>query len=310
MTAASKDVFFGAPTAAITSGPAAGGWSGATATFAFSAGVPASYTCSTGGAWSSCSSPVRLTGLAAGQHTFGVRASNMNGAGQVASRTWKVDTAAPTVRTTSPTVPFQVAVGVRLAWAASDPGSGTSNVDVRYRIATTGSPFGGYVYPSTWQRTTATSATMNISSGTTLCFAVRARDRVGNLSEWTVERCVARPLDDSWFAASTGWTRHTGSAYWNGTYASTTRSLATLTRTNVTGNRGGIIATRCPTCGTVALYLGGTYLGSIDLRASVTTRGSVLFLPRRSTALTGTLTLKVTSSGRLVEIDGIGLSRG
>ena len=308
MTPARKDVRFATPPAArITSGPTS--YSASSVSFGFTADTPASFQCSlNGAAWRACSSPVRFTGLRAGTATFQVRATDTNGTGSTATRTWTVDTAAPTVRMSAPTTPFQIGSAIGAAWSASDATSGVHSTDVRYRKAAHGSAFGAFAYPSSWQRTTLRAAALAVSPGATLCWSVRGRDRVGNLSAWSAERCAARALDDRAVSASGSWRRETGAAYWNSTATSTSANGATLTLGGVTARRVGLVATRCPTCGTVAAYVGSTYVGTIDLRAASTVRGAVVWLARTGT-LSGTLTLRVTSAGRLVEVDGVGVSR-
>lgn len=85
------------PQTAIDSGPS-GTTSSTSASFSFSASETGSiFACSTdGGAAAPCTSPATLSGLAAGTHTFSVRATD--GAGNTdptpAQRTWTVDPAA------------------------------------------------------------------------------------------------------------------------------------------------------------------------------------------------------------------------
>ena len=82
----------------IDSGPADGSATQSTsATLAFSGAVP-SFQCSVDGAgFSACASPVALTGLGDGEHTFAVRGADMLGNVDLspASRTWRVDTTSP-----------------------------------------------------------------------------------------------------------------------------------------------------------------------------------------------------------------------
>ena len=87
-----------APETTITAGPA--GETGATGgQIEFSASEPASgYTCTLDGApYTPCSSPVTLSGLAPGEHTFTVAATDAAGNTDATpdSRTWTVSTAAP-----------------------------------------------------------------------------------------------------------------------------------------------------------------------------------------------------------------------
>jgi hypothetical protein len=82
----------------ITSGPS-GAISSGTATFGFSASAPhASFACQVdSAAWSACDSPKSYAGLAAGEHTFAVRATDRYGRTDPspASRAWTVALPAP-----------------------------------------------------------------------------------------------------------------------------------------------------------------------------------------------------------------------
>jgi large repetitive protein len=97
-----------APSAAVTSGPAAN-TSSSTAAFTFTGtdsgtGV-ASFECSVdAAAFAACTSPHSVSGLADGPHTFEVRAIDQVGnVGSAASHSWSIDATAPTVTIVKPT---------------------------------------------------------------------------------------------------------------------------------------------------------------------------------------------------------------
>jgi hypothetical protein len=84
------------PDTTITAGPS-GTVTSTTAQFSFTSNEPGSFECRLDGqsVFTACTSPVSYTGLAAGSHTFSVRATDI--AGNVdatpATRTWMIDTA-------------------------------------------------------------------------------------------------------------------------------------------------------------------------------------------------------------------------
>jgi hypothetical protein len=96
-----------APDTSITSGPAEGATeSVGSVSFGFSSTEPGStFECKLdAGSYASCTSPNDYSNLANGAHTFSVRATDPAGNTDAspASRTWTVDTVAPTVESVSP----------------------------------------------------------------------------------------------------------------------------------------------------------------------------------------------------------------
>jgi hypothetical protein len=115
------------------------------------------------------------------------------------------------------------------------------------------------------------------------------------------------PLDDRALAASTGWYRGTANGWYGGTFTSTTAYGATLTRTGAVTSRLHLLAMRCSTCGLVGVYVGSTLVQKVSLYASST---SVATIPLPVFSLrSGTVTVKVLSSGRTVRVDGLATSR-
>jgi hypothetical protein len=215
-------------------------------------------------------------------------------------------TPAPTM--TGPVAPGTTATKAGYSWFGGYSSSAVTSFDVRYRTAAWNGTFGPWIRPASWQRTGATGEPLGIGAGRTSCVAVRARNKAGQLSAWTTQRCTARSLDDRAFARSSGWSARTGAAYVAHTFVATTRKGATLTRTSARLKRVGLVATTCRTCGRVAVLVDGKRVGTIDL-AGPFRRSTVVMAPafRLQRA---TVTLKVRSSGALVRIDGVVLSRG
>lgn len=217
------------------------------------------------------------------------------------------DKTAPSVSTVALPV-FSLAATSGLSFSGADSGTGVANFDVRYRRAPWNAGFGALSYPSAWQRTTARSVSLAAVAGGTTCFSARSRDKAGNTSAWSAERCSAKPLDDRSLTASTGWTRSTGASYYLGTVTTTTRSAAVLTRTGVQARRLSLVASRCPGCGSVGVYWNGTLIRKITLNSTTTAHKQLFFVTDFGAARSGTVTVKALNTGRTL-IDGLATSR-
>ncbi|MEU4608494.1 choice-of-anchor D domain-containing protein [Kribbella sp. NPDC023972] len=253
-----------------------------------------------------CTSPYVADIVSSGENTVAIVATEPDGRVTKALRTLNADVRGPEARMTGPGYQASVAATATLTVSATDA-NGVASYDVRYRRATSAGAYGAYVQP--WTNTTATSMNLAVAAGYEYCVSVRAKDKLGNVGQWSVERCFSRPLDDrSLTLASTGWTRATGSAFYYGTTTQTTAYGKSLTRT-VQGKRFFLVATRCPTCGSVAVYAGNRYLTTVNLAYPTTHRQILLGLPVQSTLFSGTLKLVSASTGKLVQIDGLAVGR-
>jgi hypothetical protein len=231
--------------------------------------------------------------------------------GVVEHITGSADTSPPTIKLTSPTPRFTLGSTTAVSWSATDSGSGVARIQVRWRSAKWNSGFSAWSYPGPWQ--SLSSGTTHVSAaglvqGRDYCYSARAKDHAGNWSAWTGQLCVARPLDDRAVSADTHWTRVKNKFYWNSTATVTSAHLARMHLTGAAVDRVAIIATRCQKCGTVGVYIGTTLVGKINLRASTTHNRSILTVPG-FTYRKGTITLKVLTSAKSVQIDGLGVAR-
>lgn len=186
-------------------------------------------------------------------------------------------------------------------WSAP---AGATSYDVRYRRARWNGGFGAYTYPAGWQGRTTPSVSHSLAKGYTTCYSVRARS-AGGTSGWSGERCMVAPLDQVSLTRSTGWTVQKAGAYYGGSAWTATRKGRSLHRTGAALRRVGVVATTCPACGAVDVFVGSTRVGRISLARGTTTRNrQVLLLPAFSTR-TGTVRVVVVSTARTVRIDGL-----
>jgi hypothetical protein len=219
------------------------------------------------------------------------------------------DTAPPTIPSFSkPAQRFQRQVRFSVAWSSTDTGTGVANYDTRYRSARYDGDFG---VETAWQSaTSAPSAGFTGSPGTTYCFSARARDQAGNVSDWSAETCTALPVDDRALAAASGtWLRRSADGYYRRTYSTAARKGSALVLRGVQVRRLALLATRCPTCGTVQILWNGTLLKQVSLAAATLEKKRLLALGPFPSLQEGTVRMRVSSSGRPVQIDGLAASR-
>jgi hypothetical protein len=205
--------------------------------------------------------------------------------------------------TTLPT--YTMGRTVLLGWHATDSGSGVASYDVR--LADTTRAKHTWVQPTAWTGMTATSLSFTGGLGHSYCFQSRARDEAGNVSAWSAITCTSTPFDDHGFSINKSWKRITGTTFFNGTATITSKLNATATRRGVLLDRVGIIATRCPKCGTIGVYLSGKLLKKINLAGTPAARRVLFTMPgfKRRTA---TISVKVLTRGRSVQLDGLAIS--
>lgn len=251
--------------------------------------------------------------VAPGPHVVYVYAINAAGGGENPLIGWAHVTVAPDVTPPAVSVPavaarFTTAATIRVSWAASDAGSGVARHQLRVRRAAYNSTFSGWEYPATWQRLTSATAPVSVAAGYDHCFSARVIDHAGNASAWSGERCVARLLDDRSLTASAGWARGTGSTFYLSTVTSTTGPAGRwLSRAGARLSHVALLVTTCPSCGSVDVYVGAAKIGAVNLYAPTTAHRRTVVLPR-FTYRTGTVTIRTTSAGKLVRIDGLGMS--
>ena len=182
--------------------------------------------------------------------------------------------------------------------------------DLRFRVSSATLAPMPWQYPKTWQHTTREEQSLlQLTPGATYCFEVRARDELDAATGWSAPKCTTRLYDDVSLPVGPDWNRTSGKpGFYSGTYTITNTQGATVS-VGGTFSRVALVAYHCPTCGSLDIYVGTTLIKSLNL---ATTNGieelrrwTSPVLPTQQT----TLTLRVTSTNRIVAIDGFGLTR-
>ncbi len=249
--------------------------------------------------------------LVAGDTNGGVPATD------VFAALWRADTHAPLLADSTVGIPSTSSVwlldtgarNVQPSWDAWDP-SGVVDYTVDLARFFWNKAGVGTAYAHFYANTTASSGAFSASvPGTTYCLRVgAATDAAHNTSTGAgPATCRALPLEATQLSFGSGWSRSSPGGAYGGVAYRTTVKGATMTRRYVAADRLAIVATTCPTCGSVDVYLNKTRLARVNL-VSATTRSPVAIpVATWSSLHSGTLTLEVTSTAKAVVVQGVGV---
>ena len=256
------------------------------------------------GTWTRCTSPLVLTGLAAGDHDVRVRVTDEAGNAGTAERGFTVVTTTPSISMDRPrrasVVDLSSSGKASFAWTSAPDHGIRPTFELRWRLS---SPRGrtrheGTTAADTWSRT--------LQPGQEICLSVRAVSQ-GLRSPFTRTRCITRPYDDAALRHSGRWSTHHRKGAYGGSSSATRSEGDALTTRSVIATRVEVLVTTGRGFGSVRVYLGRHYLGTLHL-ASAKRRHVLLHLPVLTHPLAGPLRL-VTTSGRPVDIDAVAVSR-
>jgi hypothetical protein len=200
-----------APDTSIVSGPT-GSTASTAASLAFSATESATFECRIdAGAWGACTSPKAYTGLAAGAHTFDVRATDTAGNTDLspASRAW-------TITAPSDTTPPDTTI-------TSGPTGTDTSAALAFTASEAGSTFECRLDGGTWASCTSPKSYAALAAGAHT-FDVRATDAAGNAD--------ASPATRTWTVTAAADTTAPDTTITGGPPASTTETTATTSFTS------------------------------------------------------------------------------
>lgn len=189
---------------------------------------------------------------------------------------------------------------------AHDDNTGVASFQVRERVsADNKSTFGAWRIVRA--RLTGHRLAVALKPGHTYCFDARARDHAGNVGRFGPKACTAAPADDGALALQGAWKRIVDTAAYRATITRTTTHGAVASM-HVTFRHLELVATKCPSCGSVRVFLGSRLVKSISLKAATTRHRAQLAILSSSQVRSSTLRIVVTTTARAVPLDGVGIS--
>jgi hypothetical protein len=232
------------------------------------------------------------------RNTIGYAALDLAAPGGGASRAYvrsiAFDTQAPT--TTAPG--YAVVTGalgagtrpsVRISWTGADALSGVATYEVREQVD-------GGPWRTITTRLTQPSLVRDLAQRHTYRFSVRATDRAGNLGAF-VAGATFRVLGVQEWSSSIryagSWARRTSEVSWGGAAEESTAAGSTATFT-FTGRSVGWVSSTSPNRGRATVYVGGTYVATIDLYAASLHSPRLVWARTWSTSATRTITIRVS----------------
>jgi hypothetical protein len=248
-----------------------------------------------------CSGSKTVTGLAGGHYTFTVTATTSDGRTGSQGYNFFVDSVPPIAG-------YKKLPHFTLGKSFTIKPDGTDDNDVDH--------YTGYVDMVTLDGTLELATVLpqfiqphsvETTPGTTYWPIITAYDAAGNASEQFEGSPTAVPIDNSKLKASKHWKLDHSKHFTFKSASETSKKGATLTHKAVYGNLLAVVATTCKSCGTIAVYSGNQLVGTLDLHSNKTRYKQILELPKiAATPVKRNVTIKVTSSGKTVEIDGLG----
>ncbi|HSE08911.1 MAG TPA: hypothetical protein VLB29_09600 [Nocardioidaceae bacterium] len=222
------------------------------------------------------------------------------------SHLWAVvlDTTGPVVRMSLPSSAFARSRLLRVRWTGSDVWSEIAGYRL-FGITWAADATDRQVIATT--HTTRTTADFLGTNGRTYCFEAEATDTAGNAGRRSRKRCTAVPFDDRNLRRDGNWRKVHSSGSYRDTVLRSSRRGSTLSK-KVSTRRLALLATRCPGCGEVAVYIGSRLLERISLDAPTVARQVRIPVARFPRPQRGRVRIVVKSSGRPVSIDGLATS--
>src|SRR6185369_13425661 len=194
-------------------------------------------------------------------------------------------------------------IPIHLAWSGSD-GAGSGVATYTLERSTNGGP-----WTSVASTLVTRSADVTLAASGTVRHRVRAVDKAGNVGPWATgptltPRTIQQTSTTIRYRGT--WTTRLSSAYSGGSVRS--GSAAGASATSVwTGRSIALVSTMAPARGKVRIYVNGSLVATVDLRATSWRNRVIVWQKTWSTSAPRTITIVVAgTSGRpRVDLDAI-----
>jgi len=191
-------------------------------------------------------------------------------------------------------------VRVRLAWTASDPGSGISSYTLQRSL--NGAAYATIGPPSA----AAGTYDWDLTPGSQYRFRIRATDREKNTSsyvDWPTAQTMLYQESSTAVTLTGVWSSSTNSKM-SGGAGRFSSSAAARAKATFTGRDVAWVTTRTTGSGRAHVFIDGVYQTTIDLKASATKYKQIVFSKHYATSATRVLEIWPIGDGR-VDVDAI-----
>lgn len=260
-------------------------------------------------AWASCPGGLwSASGLSAGSHTVRARMNYpVAGPGPELAVPFGVESTVPTATIVSGPTLIRTSTTTRW-WSARDSQSGVEAYSVRTILIDRYGRTSALEYPAGLQGTTITHGTFAIPAGSTRCWQVKARDRVGNWGGWSPRACSSKLLDERSVGRGSGWSPGTSSAAYERTVLVTSRRGARLWAGSTRSEVVGLVMRTCSACGSVRVLVNGRSVATYSLASSRTREGVVFTTALGASTSARSVTFETLGTG-VVRADAVVLQR-
>lgn len=148
------------------------------------------------------------------------------------------------------------------------------------------------------------SQRFNLAPGWSACYLLYSPDGSANQTP-----CFGSPVDDAKLKRSDGWKRAVKSGNYMNTISTSAVKGSTLKLEDAWASYVGIVATKCPGCGSIKITMDGAEIDTIDLSSGQVKRKQrfVYDVRDEGSPINATFGVKVTTNDKPVNIDGLGV---